>query len=253
MSNPNAQSHITDHLSSKSLPVSHAWLTDFLSTQRVSTTPLSSLTRTALFRILSSDFTKSLSSQNPTNLLPTDISDPTVKERRLAGPVPLQILDIEDIGTSLWSQVEAQERIERGEQQRGREVIRTVTRDPGGGDLGEGTANPAASGSNATPTARSTASGISSYGPHRLVLEDAKGTKVVGMELKRIEGIGVEKLSIGAKLVLKNAIVARGMVLLETANTTILGGKIDAMEKEWREKRKARLLARLEQLQLEQS
>ena len=249
MSGAAAQSHITDHLSSKSLPVSQAWLTQFLSTQRVSTTPISSLTRTALFRILASDFTKSLSSQNPTHLLPTDISDPAIKERRIAGPVPLQILDIEDIGTSLWSQVEAQERVERGEQQRGREIIRTVTRDPGGGDLGEGTANPATSGTNTTPTARNTASGGSNSGPHRLVLEDAKGTKVVGMELKRIEGIGIEKLSIGAKIVLKNATVARGMVLLEPPNATILGGKIDAMDKEWREKRKARLLARLEQLQ----
>lgn len=139
--------------------------------------------------------------------------------------------------------------MERGEQQRGREIIRTVTRDPGGGDLGEGTANPAASGTNTTPTARNTSFGASNYGPHRLVLEDAKGTKVVGMELKRIEGIGIEKLSIGAKLVLKNATVARGMVLLDPSNAAILGGKIDAMDKEWREKRKARLLAKLEQLQ----
>lgn len=252
MSNNNAQSHITDHLLSKSLPVSQEWLAQFLSTQRVSSTPLSSLTRTALFRVLSSDFTKSLSSQNPVNRLPTDISESAVIERRIAGPVPLQVLDIEDIGTSLWGQVEALERVERGEQQRGREVIRTVTRDPGGGDLG-GSTNTGNSGSSSTPTAATPTPSTFSHGPHRLILEDAKGTKVVAIELKRIDGIGIEKSPIGTKLVLKNAIVARGMVLLEPASATLLGGKIEAMDKEWKEQRKARLLARLEELQSAES
>ncbi|KAL1958947.1 hypothetical protein VTO42DRAFT_3500 [Malbranchea cinnamomea] len=253
MSNNNAQSYITDHLlTTKSLPVSQAWLTQFLSTQPVSSRPLSSLTRTALFRLLSSDFTKSLSSQNSAHLLPTDVADPVFKERRIVGPVPLQVLDIEDIGTSLWSQIEALERVERGEQLRGREIIRTVTRDPGGGDL-DAVTNGGNSGLNAASTTTGDILGVSSNGPHRLVLEDAKGTKVVAIELKRINGIAVEKVPIGTKILLKNATLARGMILIEPANVEILGGKIDIMDKEWRAQRKARLLARLEQLQSDRS
>src|SRR5437773_6142181 len=97
--------HIASHLLiAKSLPVSSDWLSQFLSNQRVNTTPLSALTQTALFRLLTSDFTISLSvdstsssSQSPCRSLPVDICDPAVQERRVLGPVPVQILDIDDI------------------------------------------------------------------------------------------------------------------------------------------------------------
>lgn len=250
MANSNVQSHVTDQLlTTKSLPVAQAWLSEFLSNQRASSTPVSSLTRTALFRLLSSDFTKSLSSGNQTHLLPTDIANPTVKERRIAGPVPLQVLDIEDIGTSLWSQVEALERVDRGEQMRGREIIRTVTRDPGGGDM-DAVANTGNSDSNSASVSPNP--DTSSHGPHRLMLEDVKGTKVVSIELMRVDGIAIEKIPIGAKLLVKNVTVARGMMLLEPNCVTILGGKVDAMDKEWKEQRKAKLVERLEQLQREE-
>jgi RecQ-mediated genome instability protein 1 len=254
------QSHITNHLLiTKSLPISPTWLSQFLSAQRVTTTPISAVTQTALFRILASDFTTSISTSSPTTLLPIDISDPAVKERRLIGNVPVQVLDLEDIGTSLWSQFEAIERIERGEETRGREIIRTVDLDQAGGQ-GAGTQAPsqapagrgagggsgtaaAGRGNNASNVMNATGGSI-----HRLVLQDAAGTKVVGIELRRIDGISVEKLSIGAKLVLKaGATVARGVVLMEPATVTILGGKIEAMHSEWKQGRKARILARLEQ------
>ncbi|KAK2759814.1 hypothetical protein FQN54_002548 [Arachnomyces sp. PD_36] len=256
------QRHITNHLlTTKSLPVSSTWLSQFLSTQRLATTPLSAVTQTALFRILASDFTTSISASSQSTLLPIDISDPAVKERRLAGSIPVQVLDIEDISTSLWSQFEALERVERGEEVRGRQIIRTVDIDEVGG---QGTGTPEATqppagrggrgggrgggaagrGGNATNTANTTGGSL-----HRLVLQDAAGTKVVAIELKKIDGISFEKLSIGAKLVLKTgATVARGIILMEPETAIVLGGKIETMHREWRQGRKARLQAQLERV-----
>ncbi|PGH23825.1 hypothetical protein AJ80_02073 [Polytolypa hystricis UAMH7299] len=239
--------HITNHLlTAKSLPVSSSWLSQVLSSQRVTTTPLSALTQTALFRILASDFTTSLSRQ-PDYLLPVDISDPSVQERRIPGPLPLQLLDIEDIGTSSWSQVEAIESIERGEEMRGREIIRTVTRDESGDSTQTGSTAPdSTSGNNNNPSSRNGMSSTSS-GPHRLVLQDARGTKAIAIDLKPVEGVATGKTAIGTKIVLNNATVARGMVLLEPASTVVLGGKIEQLDKEWRAGRKDRLVAKIEQ------
>ncbi|KAH8426822.1 OB fold domain-containing protein [Aspergillus melleus] len=234
MANINQQ--ISAQLQGKSLPVSSSWLNTFVaSTSHQRNVPLAALTQTAVFRVLASDFRDSLTTSSPSSLLPADISDPTVQERRIQGPIPVQVLDVEDIGSSLWSQVEAIERVERGEAIRGREIVRTVNV---GEDRGEGAdgANGTAAGSNELGN---------SNGPHRLIVQDAKGTKAVAVELRQVHGIGIGKLAIGGKLLLRNATVARGMVLLTPECVTILGGKIDALDQSWRDGRKERLLARI--------
>ncbi|KAB8073710.1 hypothetical protein BDV29DRAFT_133814 [Aspergillus leporis] len=231
----NSQEQIAAQLlSTKSLPVSTTWLHNFLSSSTVHqrNIPLSALTQTALFRVLASDFRESLSTRNPSSLLSIDISDPTVQERRLQGSIPVQVLDIEDIGSSLWSQVEAIERVERGEAIRGREIVRTVNVDQDPEQEPDG----------------NTATG----GPHRVIVQDAAGTKAVAIELKRVSGMALGKLSIGAKLLLRDATVARGMVLLTPECVTLLGGKIDSLDQVWREGRKERLLARVTEMQREQ-
>ncbi|KAJ9218909.1 hypothetical protein DTO027B5_976 [Paecilomyces variotii] len=259
MSINQAHSHILTHLqNAKSLTVSERWLSQFLTSMNASqrTIPLSALTQTALFRILASDFTESLSRSDSSALLPVDISDPAVQERRILGPVPVQVLDIDDIGSSLWSQVEAIERVERGEAIRGREIIRTVNVDDTPTEEHDrsttnGTAN--TNGTNATVnrTTVDPGSNNAGNGPHRLVLQDAAGTNVTAIELKPIDGIGIGKLPIGAKMVLRNATVARGMVLLEPECVTLLGGKVEAADKAWKEGLKGRLVARLEEMQVE--
>lgn len=234
----NAEQIAAQILSTKSLCVSSSWLNKFLaSSQR--NVPTSALFKTALFRVLASDIRWSLA-PNPTSLFPVDISDPAVQERRLPGPIPVQVLDIEDIGASLWSQVEAIERVERGEAVRGREIIRTLNVD----DDNEGGENGS---SNNTGTAGTpSTSGSSGSGPHRLILQDVYGTKAVAIEMQPIEGISLEKLPIGAKILLRNAAVARGLVLLNPTCSTLLGGKIEALDKSWKEGRKARLLQRID-------
>ena len=238
MTNPQTQI-AAQLLSTKSLAVSPTWLDNFLSSTssiQQRNIPISALTQTALFRVLTSDFRDSLTTTTA-NLLPVDISDPTVKERRINGPIPLQVLDIEDIGTSLWNQVEAIERVERGEAIRGREIVRTVNVDEDSEERANHSNSNGGSGGN---------------GPHRLILQDAADTRTVAIELKRISDIAIGELPIGAKLILRNATVARGMLLLSPECVTLLGGKMEAIDRVWRESRKERLLARITELDREQ-
>ncbi|KAJ5520191.1 hypothetical protein N7463_000644 [Penicillium fimorum] len=223
-------------LSTKSLSVAQPWLSAFLSSSTSQRNiPASALVQTAIFRILASDIRESLS-KHRSCVLPVDVHNPTVQERQLQGSIPVQVLDVEDIGTSLWSQIEAIERVERGEATRGREIVRTIAvgDDSGASENNRTNNNPA----NGAPSV----SGNSGYGPHRLILQDAAGTMAVGVEMQRIDGIALEKLAIGAKLLLRNPSVARGMVLLSPESVTLLGGKIETMDKPWREGRKVRLL-----------
>ncbi|EFR02875.1 hypothetical protein MGYG_05876 [Nannizzia gypsea CBS 118893] len=244
---PDPHTYIRDHLlNTKSLPVSEVWLSEFLSAQRPGTTPLAALTQTALFRLLASDFTNSLEipSSNLRQVLPTDVTDPSIKERCISGPVPVQIFDIEDIGTSIWSQVEAIERIERGESIRGREVIRTV---PQAAEVEEGISTMNTTNAIGRQSAPSASSGEHAKlgGPHRLILQDCKGTKVTAIELKPLDAIKIGETAIGTKLLITNAIVARGMALLDPECVTILGGKIEGLDSQWKAGRKRRLLSAL--------
>ncbi|OJJ48633.1 hypothetical protein ASPZODRAFT_150823 [Penicilliopsis zonata CBS 506.65] len=240
-------------LSTRSLPISQAWLDRFVATSSTAqpnvNVPISGLTRTALFRVLASDFRETLSTANRPSLLPSDVFDPTIQERRLQGVVPVQILDIEDIGSSLWSQVEAIERVERGEAVRGREIVRTVNLEDGNQERDNPSNNASASANTNANNTTSNSSASSSHGPHRLIVQDAAGTRAVAVEIRSVEGVAVDKTPIGAKLLLRNASVARGMVLLTPETVTYLGGKIEAMDRAWREGRKERLLSRLSENQ----
>ncbi|MCJ1362241.1 hypothetical protein MMC16_001343 [Acarospora aff. strigata] len=222
-SQPNLHSTLTTHLiNTKSLPPSPAWLSTFLSTQKP-TTPLPSLQQTLLFRLLASDLTSSLDPSHPNLCFPSDVHDPNVRERRLRGPVAVQVLGVEDMGRSRWEQVEAMEAVERGEGTKGREIIRVA---PGetGDDGGE----------------RKTVG--AAVGPHKLLVQDARGMRVYAIELVRVAGVGVG-MSIGCKIVLRDVVVARGVVLLEPMSTSLLGGKIEGLHRAWRENRKAELKA----------
>ena len=224
------------------LSINLTWLVAILSTSRTPLPPLPALTSTAHFRLLTSDFTTSLSTSNVSALLPTDISDSNIKERKLAGNVPLQVLDIEDIGISKWSQVEAIERVERGEEVRGREIIRTLP-----AEVGEGP------GDNPAPTNAAGGAAMSS-GQHKYLLQDARGTKVVAIEKVRVPKLGLsdDGMSIGMKIMLKaGSMVRRGVVMLAPEDVTVLGGKVETWDKAWRDGRKQRLKRAVEQEHVE--
>lgn len=206
---------IKAHLVQKSLSPTDAWLHTFLSSQRA-TTPLPALKSTALFRLLASDFTQSLQ-QTPVSTFPADIASVDVKSRLLPGPLAVQVIDVEDVGSSKWSQLESIESAERGETTQGREIVRVL---PGEDDA-----------------APSVASG---NGPFKLTLQDTTGTLAYALEVARIDGIGLN-MNIGAKLILKDLNVGRGVILLEPRHVSVLGGKIDAMHQSWKDARKRHL------------
>ena len=211
---------IAAHLNAEGLRPTSGWLTSFLQSIDPNR-PVAALRSTARFRVLASDITESIQSSS-SNSFPLDISNGNIKEQRLPGPLLVQILDIEDIGHSRWSQVEEIEATERGETTKGREVIRVIPSDDGGADT-------------------QTPAHVSS-GPHKLVLQDAHGQQAYGIELSTVEGLNLN-MNIGTKLLLKDVVVARGVLLLEPRNVQQLGGKIDRLHKSWREGRKERLKA----------
>lgn len=221
----NISATISAHLTSKGLAPTQIWLENFTSSARPGL-PIAPLQKTAMFRLLASDLTTSIQT-SPSNTLPQTALDVNTKEQRLAGPIPVQVLNIEDVGRSAWSQVEAIESYDRGETTKGREVIRVVP-----GDAGE----------NGTTT--NTTESAKSAGPHKLLLQDAKGLRIYGFELAAIEGVSVG-LSIGAKLVLRNAVVARGVVLMEPRSVELLGGKVEPWDQSWRAGRKDVLKAKV--------
>ena len=221
MAAANPVQEIGAHLANKGLPPTAAWLNSFMSSQR-SNVPLPALKQSAWFKISQTDITQSVQ-RIPSSVLPLDITSGAIRERRIGGSIPVQILDIEDIGRSRWSQAEALEAEERGEKTKGREIIRVV---PGEDD------------DSSTAAQQLT----SSAGPHKLIVQDTQGTNAYAMELLSIQGLDLN-INIGAKLLLKDVTVARGVILLEPKNVTILGGKIEELHKKWKEGRKEALRA----------
>lgn len=110
---------------------------------------------------------------------------------------------------------------------------RGVTQMPGTQMTGRGnTQGPAAAGSG------------NDRATHRLVLQDARGQKIYGLELKKVDRIGIGKTNIGEKMLVKSgAAVSRGVIMLEPQKCVVLGGKVDVWHKAWVEGRIARLKA----------
>jgi RecQ-mediated genome instability protein 1 len=215
----NMAGDLIQHLNGRHLYPSAAWMQSFLSTTRPNT-PLPAIKQTAGFRLLATDITASCSPPAG-SVFPQDILNGTVQSRVITGPIMCQVLDIEDIGSSRWSQVEAIEAQERGEMTKGREVVRVVEQE------------------NDDPSAAAPPS--HSRGPTKLLLQDAKGLKVYAFDIRGIEGLNTS-MNMGIKLLLKNIDVRRAVIMLEPGNVQILGGKLEALDKAWKQGRKERLM-----------
>jgi RecQ-mediated genome instability protein 1 len=209
---------LTQHLRARHLHPSTAWLQSFVPTTRANT-PMAALKQTALFRLLATDITTSLAPPANT-VFPVDVLNAKVQSRNVAGPVVCQVLDVDDIGLSRWAQVEAIEAKERGETTKGREIVRVMENE----DQGE-TIVPA----------------FQSKGPFKLLLQDAKGAKMYALDLRGIEGLNTG-MPMGAKLLLRNVQVQRAVIMLEPGGVQLLGGKIEALDRAWKEGRKERLV-----------
>ena len=214
----NTSAQLRNALHAQNLPPPNS---DFLAhlTSRSPPPPLPSLLATAKARILACDLTN-VSILSELHPLPDGLDDANAKETRLPYDVYLQVVDVENLTLSRWEQIEELEADERGERTRGRQVIR-VTAETEENDGG------AIAGKNAT---------------HRLVLQDCNGRRVYGVEMARMNGLGLSTTNIGCKVLLrKDAVVARGTVLLSDENCVLLGGKIDSWHETWLKGRIARL------------
>lgn len=155
------------------------WLKDFITKYRNPSHPLPALASTANFRLLASDFTTSLSTQTGQSFS-RDAGDVETKESIISADIPVQVVDIIDTSISKWAQIEGIERVERGEEIRGREVIRNV---PGAND--DNDTNQVPRGNTQTENKKG------STGPHKVLLQDAARSKVWGFELSRIDRITI--------------------------------------------------------------
>ncbi|TGJ86347.1 hypothetical protein E0Z10_g2443 [Xylaria hypoxylon] len=242
---------IRSSLQSQGLPPpSIAWIQTAMP-NRNPLPPLPAIIATVKTRLLAADLTNPALFDSPSPAFPPNASNPEVKEVKLTWDIPVQVLDIENLSKSKWEQVEELEAIARGEQTRGREVIRLPTGNEEDefavdGQATQSTINgaerPGFQGRGGSAVSANTANVATKTSTHRLVLQDCKGQKLYGLELKRIDRIGIGSLNIGEKIILKRgAILARGILLLDATTCTILGGKVEAWQKDWVEGRLARL------------
>ncbi|KAF1812492.1 hypothetical protein P152DRAFT_341288 [Eremomyces bilateralis CBS 781.70] len=221
---------ISDHLVRLNLHPSPSFLHSFISSQ-TRNLPINAVCHSARFRILNADIRECLSPP-PNQLLPRDLTrsnphDLPAQERHLAGPFVLQIAWVEDIGKSKWSQLTEWEQAKRDE---GREKVVGLA-DADSDDAAEAT-HPA----NAIGQGRSQA--LAPKGPFKLHLHDAQNppAQVHGVTVGPIEGINVD-VPMGGKILVKDVVVARGVMLLDSSNTTLLGGKVHALATKYKEGR----------------
>jgi RecQ-mediated genome instability protein 1 len=225
---------ISNSLTAQGLPKPHAVFLSNLLTPPPGRAlpPLNSLIATGKHRLLSSDITSANILDHSNLSFPANINDSSVKETILTGHMFVQVLSVEDLSKSRWEQIEAIEAIERGETTRGRELIRVVATEEGENGLAAATQIGGRPGGSQKTNA----------GPHRLALQDMKGQRVYAIELKAVEQVGMG-MSIGSKMMLKEPVVARGVVLLQPEIASVLGGKIEPLHKAWLENRKSDLMA----------
>ncbi|KAL6707330.1 hypothetical protein ACN47E_004109 [Coniothyrium glycines] len=117
--------------------------------------------------------------------------------------------------------VEAIEAQERGELTKGKEIVRVVEQE--------------------TENSTHSIPPVQSKGPFKLLLQDATGLKLYALDLRGIEGLHMDMI-MGVKLVLRNVNLRRGVAILEPGNTQVLGGRLEALNRAWKDGRKQRMI-----------
>jgi len=173
-----AYAQVSSILNNQGLPQpSQTWLANLLTTQK-SGVPPQALAATARHRLLHADFCLDNVLSMGTQFFPEDIHNVDIQERRIVGAIPVQVLSVENLSSSRWEQIEAIEAAERGEGTKGREIIRVARVEDGeGGDMQRP---------------------FTSRGPHKLVVQDIRRTRVSALELTGVPGIATS-MAIGAK------------------------------------------------------
>ncbi|CZR57603.1 uncharacterized protein PAC_07492 [Phialocephala subalpina] len=247
---PPTLASLTTSLTTQNLPAPHQSFLRTILTPASQTKLLAVLTATAKHRLLASDITSADILALSTASLPPTLNNVRIVNTSIQNDTFVQILDILDLGRSKWDQIEALESERKGETTKGREVIRVLPQvENAEHDRGSTAATQVQA-----PTRTPHPTQSISRGPHKLLLQDFKGNKIWAFELKPVPKIGIGGgtgggggISIGCKIWLKKGCkVARGMVMLEPGSCMILGGKIEGLDKSWREGREQRLREEVE-------
>ncbi|KAK3990958.1 RecQ-mediated genome instability protein 1, partial [Cladorrhinum sp. PSN332] len=220
------------------------WLTT-LTSARSPPPPLASLLATARARILAADLTTPNlldPTYASTHCFPPNLHNPHTESCSLPSDAIVQVLDVENLSKSRWEQVEELESQARGETKRGREIIRVTNDEEGrdGNNIDRGQIQANTQATQAQGERGGTAGNKNAT--HKLLLQDCKGQKVYGLELERVDKIGVGITSIGEKVLLKKGTkAARGVLLLEPGGCVVLGGRVGVWDAAWNEGRLERL------------
>ncbi len=188
----------------------------------------------------------------PPHRLPTDLV--SIQNDILMGPVVLQIVQIREIGMSLGMQLDRLDAYEEKMKPLARRVIRKVDEDDDDEDLRTSTGTGTDTN---TSMMMSTSMGIGMIGGNagpshgdegsdeqacdedkdrgkgmigkkmcRVLLEDAAGTRVYGIEGKAVDPFYVG-MELGAKIMVQGTPILEGVLFLKPARTIWMGGKIE--------------------------
>jgi RecQ-mediated genome instability protein 1 len=223
-----------DLAANHSLRLSPGFLSPIIATN--SQVPLPNLQKTVLYRALNSDVTSSLL-KTADSIFPDglELDGQRPGDIQLSqSSIIVQVLVVDDIGRSTQDQLDELEREERGEMKVGGrgEVVRLA-------DIVEDNQQDQQRRVPKQPDSAET-----SRGPHKLLLQDASGKCVWGVENAKITGIYVT-MPRGSKILLCRPRANRGVILLEPASTRLLGGKIETLHQDWLSKRKETLREKL--------
>ncbi len=166
------QTQVLAHFASKQIHLSNTFISSLLNALHP---PPLTLTPALLANFHTSFLLSALQqSVSPQSYLPLSI--PTQHNITIPGPILAQIIHVQDIGTSRLAQLEALEKAETEKGPQGRRVVDIPAE-------GEGDDNPVQDGSN---------EGLSvGKSICKVLLEDGRGERVYGMEVKPIDNIKV--------------------------------------------------------------
>lgn len=147
---------------------------------------------------------------------------------RIENTMLLQIVRVREIGISIVNQLEYLNDLEELKKLKGQKVIRLVHDESGDEEQNDD--------DGLTEAQDAVQKGSELKKMCRLILEDSNGQRFWGLERKPIKGIQLST-KLGTKLLVKNVLVRRGVLMLDPNNTTILGGSIEEWDKDYFPKR----------------
>ncbi|KAG5519388.1 hypothetical protein PMAC_002015 [Pneumocystis sp. 'macacae'] len=155
-----------------------------------------------MYLFLNSDIKTTLTSKS---CLPENVLD--LHNHILPGPYCLQVIQVQDIGMSILKQLEYLEQFDDSGCVKSLDSIKDDDSIEDGDLIDDN--------KKSTTTKKMI----------KLMLEDASGLCIWAIEYKSIEDISL-KMNLGSKILLKNVLVLRGVLILDPLNFSFLGGHV---------------------------